>query len=360
MTELKGGSHGVAGTGVQADLELDPRDVDHSLNQAPEDMPIDPARLFEQATEQTRMALCVTDPHRPGNPIVFVNQAFVELTGYQREEIIGRNCKFLQGPDTDPRTVEAMRDILERQAVEVIEVLNYRKDGTPFWNSLHLGPIFDDANRLTHFYGSQWDVTEVVSERARGEMQRRVNEELQHRTRNLFGVIGSIVRQSARGVDDVGTLVAKVTERIDAMGRAHDVSISPGGETGQPGDLHALSEAILRPYRTEAAGRIGLDGPVVAIPTALVTPLGLVLHELATNAVKHGALGVAGGQVRLDWTCEGRELVLNWTESGGPRPEAGTPGTGSRLMRGVLSAASGRIETELREGGLRAVLHLPL
>ena len=97
--------------------------------------------LFEQAMAQTRMAVCLTDPKQADNPIVFCNRAFERLTGYRQHEIIGRNCRFLQGPKTDQHQVTKIRDAIRTEEVAVVEILNYRKNGEQFWNALHLGPI---------------------------------------------------------------------------------------------------------------------------------------------------------------------------------------------------------------------------
>lgn len=117
-------------------------------------------RLREQALRAVESGILITEPTGPDNPIVFANPGFERLTGYAPEEILGRNCRFLQGPATDPATIaEIRRAVRERQSVAV-ELLNYRKDGTPFWNALSISPIRDDAGQLTHFVGVQTDVTE--------------------------------------------------------------------------------------------------------------------------------------------------------------------------------------------------------
>ena len=340
----------------QVHAELDQRDEPDKSGEVDE-LPIDAARLFEQAAEQTRMALCITDPNQPDDPIVYVNQAFTEITGYPREEAVGRNCRFLQGVDTDPATVARIRQALDQREVRVVEILNYRKDGTPFWNALHIGPILDEDGRLTHHYGSQWDITELLEEREKVELGRKVAEELQHRTRNLFAVLAAIVRISAQGETDVPRLTRNISERIAALGRAHDVSIASGGAPET--DLHALVEAILRPYRAGGGGRIEIGGPAHVLPRETVTPLGVALHELATNALKYGALSEAGGSLRVDWRRDGSGLTIEWIEAGGGGPAPGArDGTGSRIVRSVMAAAGGTIRTDRIDGGMRVTLTL--
>ncbi|KQQ75865.1 histidine kinase [Xanthomonas sp. Leaf131] len=115
--------------------------------------------IFFAAVETTRMPMMVTDPHLLDNPIVFANRAFLEMTGYSSEEVIGQNCRFLQGPDTDPANVSDVRDSIANRREFATEMLNYRKDGSSFWNALFVSPVFDDNGELVYFFGSQLDVS---------------------------------------------------------------------------------------------------------------------------------------------------------------------------------------------------------
>lgn len=113
---------------------------------------------FEIAVRATRTPMVITDPTSHDNPIVYVNDAFLTLTGYEREEILGRNCRFLQGPETNSDDLQKIRRALAaRQEIET-DLLNYRKDGTTFWNRLLISPVFD-GDTLTFFTASQQDVT---------------------------------------------------------------------------------------------------------------------------------------------------------------------------------------------------------
>ena len=345
----------------QEDLELDPEDYDASANVDVETLDISPAELFEQALEQTRMAVTIVDINRPDSPIIYANQAFTELTGYDREEVIGRNCRFLQGPETDPDAVQAIRDCIASGEVRVVEILNYHKDGSTFWNSLHIGPVYDKQGKLTHLYGSQWDITSLVEERSRLALQTEVAEELKHRTKNLFNAISAIVRMSARGETDVDALMEKLEARLLALGRAHSISISEGRTAGQASDLYDLIASILDPYQEVGKDRVILSGPVVQVPRQSVTPVGLMLHELATNALKYGALSTPEGTVSVSWRRQAGRLVLEWLETGGPETKAPTRrGGGTRMMDGVLRVIGASITQDWPPSGLHAKLDLPL
>lgn len=120
----------------------------------------DRGNIFFAAVEMTRMPMTVTDPRQPDNPIVFANGAFFDLTGYSNDEVMGRNCRFLQGPQTDPHTVEELRNAIREERAVAVDILNYKKDGKPFWNALFIGPIFDQHGKLLYFFASQMDITE--------------------------------------------------------------------------------------------------------------------------------------------------------------------------------------------------------
>lgn len=113
---------------------------------------------FAAAVRATRMPMLITDPRQPDNPIVFANDAFARLTGYSRAETLGQNCRFLQGPGTNTADIGRIRDAIERRVPIEVELLNYRKDGTTFWNRLLISPVFDEG-KLTFYFASQFDVT---------------------------------------------------------------------------------------------------------------------------------------------------------------------------------------------------------
>jgi PAS domain S-box-containing protein len=116
--------------------------------------------IFFAAVEMTRMPMVVTDPRQPDNPIVFVNGAFRDLTGYREDQLLGRNCRLLQGPATDPHTVDEVRQALAEQRAVAVDILNYKAGGEPFWNALFIGPVFDQQGQQMYYFASQMDITE--------------------------------------------------------------------------------------------------------------------------------------------------------------------------------------------------------
>lgn len=126
--------------------------------------------LHARAAMASELSFTISDPHADDDPLVWVNPAFERVTGYTAEDSVGRNCRFLQGPDTDRATVDRLRESLRAGETFAETILNYRKDGTPFWNQVVISPVLDADGVITHHVGIQADVTERVElERARDE-----------------------------------------------------------------------------------------------------------------------------------------------------------------------------------------------
>ena len=157
--------------------------------------------LLFTAAEKTRMPQIVTDPNLPDNPIVFANRAFQALCGYSADELIGRNCRFLQGPDTDPADIAKVRDAIAARRDVVVEILNYRRDGSTFRNELYVSPVFTAEGHLRYFFASQLDVTRFRTEEG-------MLAESEARYRTLFNAL------------DAGFCVIEL--RFDADSRAVD------------------------------------------------------------------------------------------------------------------------------------------
>ena len=130
--------------------------------------------------------MIITDPRQHDNPIIFCNRAFRDLTGYKDVELIGRNCRLLQGPQTDAEAVAQLRDAVATGRDISIDILNYRKDGSTFWNALFVSPVRDESGEVIYFFASQLDFTNIKSKEAELAAARHMAEEkVQQRTRDL-------------------------------------------------------------------------------------------------------------------------------------------------------------------------------
>ncbi len=151
------------------------RGVDHDVTERKRFE--DALRLRDRAIEASSVGIIITDPHQPGNPIIYANPAFIQMTGCSRDEVIGHNPRLLQGPDTDAKAIAEIRTALREGRDCHLTLKNYRKDGTPFWNELFISPVRDDQGRVTHFIGTQTDVTalrRIEEERHELEIARQI------------------------------------------------------------------------------------------------------------------------------------------------------------------------------------------
>ena len=166
--------------------------------------------------ERSATAAVISDPRQPDNPIIACNGAFLELTGYARDEEIGRNCRFLSGPDTEPALSETLRTGIRNRQPVLVEILNYRRNGSTFRNAVMVAPIFDAEGELEYFLGSQVALAEPASEMAgsRQSAARRRIEGLSPRQREILKLMsgGKLNKQIAHAL--------QLSERTVKMHRA--------------------------------------------------------------------------------------------------------------------------------------------
>ena len=173
--------------------------------------------IFYAAVQMSRMPMILSDPHKGDCPIIFCNRAFEKLTGYRQEEIVGRNCRFLQGPDTDRDTVGRIRAAISRREDCHEELFNYRKDGSGFWNALFISPVFGTSGELMYFFASQLDVTRrheaeaVLQQAQRLETLGAMASGVAHEFNNLMTVVLGSLAQLERGMADG----SRERERLD-------------------------------------------------------------------------------------------------------------------------------------------------
>ncbi|GJE74216.1 Blue-light-activated histidine kinase [Methylorubrum suomiense] len=460
---------------------------------------------FVSAVRATRMPMVITDPNLPDNPIVFVNDSFCRLTGYAHDEIVGRNCRFLQGTDTDAADVAKVGAAIARREPIEIDLLNYKKDGETFWNRLLVSPVFDGEGALTYFFASQFDVTlekeklarvqadrdalerEVgrrtaelarseerlrfilkagrlgswtldladmrltasdtckmnlgrepheplayedlieaihpddrermqanvrvsietgsdydieyrvrlpdggtrwlqvrgqpfhddggipvsmagvtidVTERKRAEEQRALlAEELTHRVKNSMATVQSVAFQTLRNASSLEDAQEILVARIKSLSAAHDVLTRESWAGATLGEV--VAEA-LHVFRDDARQRFLVNGPEVWLDARMTLAFTMAFHELATNAVKYGALSNEAGRVVVDWEVVDAaalpKLQLRWEEVGGPPVAAPSrTGFGTRLIeRALATEMGGTALIEYHPRGVSFTLEAPL
>lgn len=328
-------------------------EVDFPVTATPQAM-ADRRDISMAAFERTRMPMVMTDPRQPDNPIVMFNNAFVQLCGYASDEIIGRNCRFMQGPGTDPVELERVREAIGSQRDVTVELLNYRKDGSSFWNQLFVSPIHDEDGTLIYFFASQLDVSEQRRMRTVESGEHRLLREVDHRAKNALALVQGIVRLTR--ADTAESYSRSVQGRVDALAQAHSI-LSEAKWHAVP--LSRLVQAGLAPF---GHTRSSTDGPDVMIGAAQVQPLVLLLHELIANAAEHGSLSVPEGTIVVRWREDAGQITLVLGEHGGPPPaERRTPGFGLTMVDAfVRRQLRGSAAFDWRPEGLETTLMVPV
>jgi PAS domain S-box-containing protein len=198
------------------------------------------SEILQAVVTMSPLPMVLTDPQRPDDPLVFVNAAFTALTGYGEEEIIGTNCRFLQGIDTDPAAVQQLSMAVRSQTRTQVELYNYRKDGSAFWNSMFIGPVYDRDGELIYHFGSQIDATsrrEADEARARaqrmdtlGSMAAGIAHEFNNLmtivTGNLDGILSEqlTTRQTERlgRIEWASRAAGRLTQQMLSFAGGHD------------------------------------------------------------------------------------------------------------------------------------------
>lgn len=428
----------------------------------------------------TPIAMVVSDPTLPDCPLIYVNDAFERLTGFPASEVLGRNCRFMQGPLTDPDDVARLKAAIARRERIQLDLLNHRRDGTPFWNRLMVAPVFCEDGSLRYFVASQIDVTierhrvlqleqdrealaaEVAQRDAdltqhnmrlrlalkagglgtwtldlpeevltassgcknifgrplaepftfedlmsaihpedlpvmqaavkrtvehgdpyhmeyriltpageqrwvsvQGDLQYRADgtplamtgfttdisarkfaeehravlaRELTHRVKNTLATVNAVVSQTLRDASSLEDAATVVSGRIASLGAAQELLIQDEVEGAAIGDI--VDRALL-PFQDRDGARFKSAGPSVRLTPEITLALSMALHELATNAIKYGALSVPQGRVVIEWSIKHsdgeRHLHFCWAEHDGPPVTPPTrTGFGTRMIERVL------------------------
>lgn len=278
---------------------------------------------FAAAFKATRMPMLITDPRQPDNPIIFCNEAFSTLTGYSVEELIGRNCRLLQGPETDGGAIARLREAITAERDIAIDILNYRKDGSQFWNALFVSPVRDAAGEVIYFFASQLDFTTIKSKElelaearqsAEREVARRTHDlsealkaqtllvhEVDHRVKNNLLTIASIVKLQARMSEN--TLVKRtlfsVLNRVEALSTVQRklFTSSDLGRFDVADFAKDLIEDLVGALKRNDI-RVSTDLSPVLVPAVKASPLALIINELVLDAVRRG-LSDGGGEIDL-------------------------------------------------------------
>ena len=316
---------------------------------------------FVVAAEATRMPMAFTDAFKADHPIIYANDAFLELTGYARDEVLAQSFTFILAAGTDEETVRQVEAAFADSSSEEPEVHYRRKDGNECWATLLVAPVKDEKGAVVQHFLSLIDTTrhKVAEQNAA-----LLIDELQHRVKNTLATVQSIVSQAVRNSEDPQAVRESIETRIAALSRSHDL-LSRDGWNGA--GLYDLVREVLAPFRA-AEGRterFTIEGKNIRLSPKAALALGMALNELAANAVKYGAFSNQAGNISIDWTMKeelnGRWLCLHWRETGGPPVSVPRRrGFGSRLIeQGLAHELGGEIKLDYLSEGVVCTIFVP-
>jgi PAS domain S-box-containing protein len=328
----------------------------------------DKLRLLERAVTASTNSIVITDPNQLDDPIVYVNPAFERTTGYAAEEVLGRNCRFLQREDrAQPALEELKAAVCEGRHCTVV-LRNYRKDGTLFWNELSIYSVRDEDGRMTNFVGVQNDVTEriraeeILSEIRRAERRRIARDLHDIVLQDLSGALQSLrlthlqAKKSGISLD--------FEEELGALGRA---------SSGLRSAIYDLRHEKERPFLESVESLVDLnrqatdereirlvveEGFPVGLPGKESVDVLRVLQEALTNARRHSGAGSVEVRLRM----ENQEMLAEVVDDGrGFDPAFVRPGVGLSAMRERIEGLGGKIEVRSRSGeGTKVTLRVHL
>ena len=293
----------------------------------------------------------------------YYNEQWYEFTGVTPGSTDGDEWNGMFHPDDQQRAWKRWGESLASGEPYEIEYRLRHRSGAYRWTLGRALPVRDPAGQIVRWIGTCTDIHDAKEQAERNEILSR---ELSHRIKNIFAVISGLVGMSARQDPGVKPFATTLQARIAALGRAHEF-VRPHSEESAPqaqtDSLHGILQEILSPYPALQDGRITIEGQDSRVDDRGATPMALLVHELATNAVKYGALSQAEGQIQITTRVDGGDLVLCWRESGGPRIN-GQPerqGFGSRLTElSIVQQLGGSLDREWRPEGLMVEVKVAL
>lgn len=285
------------------------------------------------------------------------NAGAERIFGYRAEEMVGEHITRIIPPELHGEEERILARLRRGERIEHYDTERITKDGRRVAISLSVSPLRDRHGNLV---GASKVARDFTERKRAEEMQRLLFSELNHRVKNTLAMIQAIARQSLRAAPDPNAFVQGFSGRIQALARAHDLLAMRKMRGADI--IEVIREQVM--FGVDPA-RVVCAGPQIALNARVAMQLALVLHELATNASKHGALSVPSGRLAIGWSVrsgrEGRELLLDWRESGMPSVAAPVRrGFGTTLIERTLYANGGEARIRYEADGLVCAIELPL
>jgi PAS domain S-box-containing protein len=316
---------------------------------------------------ESPISMVLTNPHLDDNPIVYVNRAFERVTGYSASSAVGRNCRFLQGEDTDPEDVQRIRRALAEEVETTVDIVNYTADGRRFLNRLLLTPVYDASGRLTHFLGIQKRLTDTEARNSVNVNQHAMRE-LKHRVKNHLAMVVSMVRLHGRSKDPAGTTVS-LARRVESLQLLYEEMSDPAsgrrsGNVSLGAYISRLASATAHLDNRDGI-RVKTDIANVTCGSELAGKIGLVMSEVLTNALQHAFEGREAGVLSVAMEPDGEDVVVfTVTDDGvGMQHEDQWPdmaSVGGRVVLGFIKELEADLDVTTGPRGTTVRLRFPI
>lgn len=290
------------------------------------------------------------------------NARWYEFTGVPHGATNGSAWNTVFHPDDRERAMEKWQHCLRTGEPYQIEYRMRHHDGVYRWVLGRALPIRAEDGRIIRWFGT---CTDIHEQKLAIDEREIISQELSHRIKNIFAVMGGLIQFAARAHPDIAPLAADLRHRIAALGRAHDF-VRPHSANSRPSmqqdSLRGLLSELLAPYQGLPGERVSFTGDDVAVDDRAATPLGLLFHELATNASKYGALSTHDGHVAIHVDAGPAMSSIHWKETGGPpaTEPKGPAGFGTQLIElSAVRQLGGTVTREWLPEGLTVTIEAP-
>jgi PAS domain S-box-containing protein len=282
------------------------------------------------------------------------NEAAERVFGYTGEETVGKPFTILIPPQRHDEEPAILNRVRRGERIRHYETVRQRKDGSLIDISLTVSPVKNIQGQIV---GASKIARDITERKRNDEHIATLAREAEHRTKNILATVLAIVNLSHSDTPD--GLKGAIEGRINALAKVHGLFVE---SRWKGAELSSLAQQELAPYLRGNEVRADIDGPPLLLEPNTAQTVAMTLHELATNAAKYGALSVVNGRVEVKWSlAANNQLILTWTEEGGPTAEKPTrQGLGIRVMEGMIHQHKGDLRLDWRAEGLTCEIILPV
>ena len=328
--------------------------------------------LYKAITENSTDGVVVTGVRSKDDPdgprILFVNDAYVEMTGYTKEEVIGKTPRILQGPETDQRQLDKLREAIEQEQPGHAELINYKKSGETFWSSISIFPVRNDRGKCINWIGIKRDISRLKEKEqqlsAALEEKIILLQEIHHRVKNNLAVMSAVIHLQALEEENEATAnkLLNITSRIKAMASIHE-KLYESKDFSRLEIEESLKQLIgqiadILKSDTEIDFDFKVDKVLLNVNQAI--PFALIINEVVTNIFKHAFKGLVRGKIEVELNRAENRLYLIIKDNGTGLPQGfdniGNTSLGLKIIDTLTKQLNGEYQFNRLDNGTSFML----